>query len=130
MHSFAFADRDFLALPERALFWPERRALLVADLHLEKASWFAARGQMLPPFDSAATLTKLLALAARTDAQEIWALGDSFHDDAGPDRLDDDVLREPEDEQPRQIGVPPVAVGRAEDRRVDRRGAAASGCDL
>ena len=92
MYSFTFADREFLALPERALFWPERRALLVADLHLEKASWFAARGQMLPPFDSAATLTKLLALAIRTDAQEIWALGDSFHDDAGPGRLDDEAL--------------------------------------
>ncbi len=92
MHRFDFADRDFLALPERALFWPERRALLVADLHLEKASWFAARGQMLPPFDSAATLTRLLALAVRTDAQEIWALGDSFHDDAGPERLDDEAL--------------------------------------
>lgn len=92
MHPFTFADRDFLALPERALFWPERRALLVADLHLEKASWFAARGQMLPPFDSAATLTRLLALAIRTDAQEIWALGDSFHDDAGPERLDDGAL--------------------------------------
>ena len=92
MHGFTFADRDFFALPEHALFWPGRRALLVADLHLEKASWFAARGQMLPPFDSAATLTKLLALATRTDAQEIWALGDSFHDDGGPDRLDDDAL--------------------------------------
>lgn len=92
MHAFTFADREFLALPERALFWPERRALLVADLHLEKASWFAARGQMLPPFDSAATLERLLMLAARTDAREIWALGDSFHDDAGPERLDAQAL--------------------------------------
>lgn len=92
MHPFRFADRNFLALAERALFWPERRALLVADLHLEKGSWFAARGQMLPPFDSAVTLTKLLALAIRTDAQEIWALGDSFHDDAGPERLNTEAL--------------------------------------
>ena len=89
MHDAQFAGRHFLALPDRALFWTERRALLVADLHLEKASWYARSGQMLPPFDSRATLERLLALAERCDAQEIWALGDSFHDNAGPDRLDD-----------------------------------------
>ncbi len=87
MHPMRFADRDFFALADRALFWPERRALLVADLHLEKASWFAKAGQMLPPFDSRATLERLLALVERTDAREIWALGDSFHDDDGPERL-------------------------------------------
>ncbi len=89
MHDAQFAGRHFLALPERALFWSERRALLVADLHLEKASWYARGGQMLPPFDSRATLERLLALAERCDALEIWALGDSFHDNAGPERLDD-----------------------------------------
>ena len=93
MHEVLFAERRFLALPERALFWPERRALLVADLHLEKASWFARGGQLLPPFDSHATLERLVALAERLDAMEIWALGDSFHDDAGPDRLDAAALR-------------------------------------
>jgi uncharacterized protein len=89
MHAAPFAGHHFLALADRALFWTERRALLVADLHLEKASWYARGGQMLPPFDSRATLERLLVLAERCDAQEIWALGDSFHDDAGPERLDD-----------------------------------------
>ncbi|MFM6853853.1 MAG: metallophosphoesterase, partial [Sphingopyxis sp.] len=91
MHEFRFADRQFMALADRALFWPERRALLVADLHLEKASWFAMRGQMLPPFDSNATLARLIMLADRVDAAEIWALGDSFHDGAGPARLGRDA---------------------------------------
>ena len=36
-----------------------QQALLVADLHLEKASWFARLGQFLPPYDSHATLTAL-----------------------------------------------------------------------
>ena len=76
-----------MALPQGALFWPARRALLVADLHLEKASWFAKGGQMLPPYDSIATLADLTAIAAATDAAEIWCLGDSFHDSAGCDRL-------------------------------------------
>jgi DNA ligase-associated metallophosphoesterase len=76
-----------MALPQGDLFWPARRALLVADLHLEKASWFAKGGQMLPPYDSIATLADLTAVAAATDAAEIWCLGDSFHDSAGCDRL-------------------------------------------
>jgi len=76
-----------MALPQGALFWPARRALLVADLHLEKASWFASGGQMLPPYDSIATLADLSAIAAATDAAEIWCLGDSFHDRHGCDRL-------------------------------------------
>jgi DNA ligase-associated metallophosphoesterase len=75
------------AMPQGALYWPSRRALLVADLHLEKASWFARFGQMLPPYDSIATLTDLTALATATAAREIWCLGDSFHDREGCDRL-------------------------------------------
>lgn len=91
MVPFSFAGHDLLALPQGALFWPVRRALLVADLHFEKASWFAIRGQMLPPYDTIATLTALRALAVQTDAAEIWCLGDSFHDSAGCDRLPADA---------------------------------------
>ena len=87
MVRFSFSGHELTALPQGALFWPARRALLVADLHLEKASWFAKGGQMLPPYDSIATLADLTAIAAATDAAEIWCLGDSFHDSAGCDRL-------------------------------------------
>lgn len=87
MVPLSFAGHEFNALPEGALYWPARRALLVADLHFEKASWFAARGQMLPPYDSIATLTAVAALAERTEAAELWCLGDSFHDSAGCGRL-------------------------------------------
>ncbi|QNQ09198.1 ligase-associated DNA damage response endonuclease PdeM [Sphingomonas alpina] len=91
MVPFSFAGHDLCALPQGALFWPARRALLVADLHFEKASWFAARGQMLPPYDSIATLAALTAVAEETRAAEIWCLGDSFHDSAGCDRLPDNA---------------------------------------
>jgi len=87
MVPFSFATHAFLALPQGALFWPARRALLVADLHFEKASWFAGHGQMLPPYDSIATLAELEVLVATTGAHEVWCLGDSFHDSAGCDRL-------------------------------------------
>jgi len=83
-----FAGESLFALAGSALYWPRRRALMVADLHLEKASWYAARsGQMLPPYDSLATLAELAALVDAVDAAEVWCLGDSFHDVGGCDRL-------------------------------------------
>ena len=87
MVRFSFCQHELTALPQGGLFWPSRRALLVADLHLEKASWFARLGQMLPPYDSIATLSDLTALVVTTGAEEVWCLGDSFHDSKGCDRL-------------------------------------------
>ncbi len=87
MVRFSFCGAELMAIGQGALFWPGRRALLVADLHFEKASWYARFGQMLPPYDSIATLADLTALVAASDAREIWCLGDSFHDRAGCERL-------------------------------------------
>ena len=87
MVRFSFSGHELMALSPGALFWPARKALLVADLHLEKASWFARLGQMLPPYDSLATLSDLGAIAASAGVEEIWCLGDSFHDAQGCDRL-------------------------------------------
>ena len=86
MVPFSFAGETFCATPDGALFWPEQRALLVADLHLEKASWFARFGQFLPPYDSHATLTALAAAVGRTGAKRLFCLGDSFHDSFGCER--------------------------------------------
>ena len=86
--SFLFANHNFVAAGEAALFWPMYSALLVADLHLEKASSYAANGQMLPPYDSRATLSELAGLVSRFDVQAVWCLGDNFHDDAGESRLE------------------------------------------
>ena len=87
MVPFSFGGRDLFAMRQGAVFWPARRALLVADLHLEKASWLAGGGQFLPPYDTLATLADLEELVAATGAVETWCLGDSFHDIAGCDRL-------------------------------------------
>lgn len=87
MVPFSFANQQFLASQNGALFWPSENALLVADLHLEKASWFAMTGQMLPPYDSIATLEALTRDIVRTGAKRLFCLGDSFHDSVGSDRL-------------------------------------------
>jgi len=87
MVPLSFAGHDFFATPEGALHWPSEQALLVADLHLEKASWFAKAGQFLPPYDSIATLHALEREVERTAARRLYCLGDSFHDRFGCDRL-------------------------------------------
>jgi DNA ligase-associated metallophosphoesterase len=91
MVHFSFCGVALAAIGSGALYWPARNALLVADLHLEKASWYARGGQMLPPYDSIATLAELAALQTETQAHEIWCLGDSFHDKAGCERLPADA---------------------------------------
>ena len=85
---FTLAGREMALVDGRALFWPGQAALVVADLHLEKASHFATRGQMLPPWDSADTLARLGRALSATGARRIFCLGDSFHDAGGPARLE------------------------------------------
>lgn len=74
-------------LVEGALWWPDERTLVVSDLHLEKGSSFARRGQMLPPYDTRATLARLATAISRLAPARIIALGDSFHDREGAGRL-------------------------------------------
>jgi uncharacterized protein len=89
-----FADHVFEPLPSGALHWPGQKALLVADLHLEKLSSYAKRGSLLPPYDTGVTLKKLSDDIERTGATEVIALGDSFHRDEGTTTLlDSDRLR-------------------------------------
>jgi uncharacterized protein len=81
------AGVSLLADPAGALYWPDQGLLAVADLHLEKGSSFAARGQLLPPYDTPETMTRVGRLIARYAPRCVAALGDSFHDGGGPARL-------------------------------------------
>jgi hypothetical protein len=83
----AVANTSLVADCAGALYWPDEGVLVVADLHLEKGSSFAARGVLLPPYDTAATLARLAAVTARYAPRLVIALGDSFHDDGGPARI-------------------------------------------
>jgi uncharacterized protein len=71
-----------------ALYLVDEDTLLIADLHLEKGSSFARTGQFLPPYDTRETLAVLNDVVARFAPRTVIALGDSFHDTGGPDRLD------------------------------------------
>jgi uncharacterized protein len=92
MVPFSFAGEDMALVEGRAVFWPREEALLVADLHLEKASFFATKAaQMLPPYDSRETLERLALAIRATGARRVFALGDSFHDREGAARIDGHV---------------------------------------
>ncbi len=78
-----FHDETLHPLAGGALFWPAGEALLVADLHFEKASFFARTGQYLPPYDSIETARALVQAVEATGARRVFCLGDSFHDAEG-----------------------------------------------
>ncbi len=61
--------------------------LVVSDLHLEKGSSFAKRGQMLPPYDTCATLSVVEEACRKYNPDSVISLGDSFHDRSAELRL-------------------------------------------
>ena len=73
-----------------AAWFPDLKTLAVADLHFEKGTSFVRRGLHLPPYDTKATLGRLVEVVEKFQPERIVALGDSFHDGQGPARLDED----------------------------------------
>src|SRR3546814_19045682 len=86
-----------------ALVWPERRLAAVADLHFEKATAFAARGQLLPPYDPTATPDKPAAVIAPHGLDRVICLGDPLQAGAAAAHLDPDQATRP----PAPPGRPP-----------------------
>ncbi|MCL6524314.1 MAG: ligase-associated DNA damage response endonuclease PdeM [Thermoflavifilum sp.] len=66
-------------LPEKAIYWEERAALLLADLHLGKAAHFRKAGIAVPAETNLEDLRRLQSLIVRYAPREIIMLGDWFH---------------------------------------------------
>lgn len=66
--------------PAGTLWLPHFSTLVVADLHLEKGSAYAMRGQLLPPYDTRETLQRLHDEVRETSPARLVFLGDSLHD--------------------------------------------------
>lgn len=87
-HGFDFAGQRLLARPSGALYWPARRWLIVADLHLGKSERIARRGgPLLPPYEVQATLERLADEIVAIDPAGVVSLGDGFDDDAAVEAL-------------------------------------------
>lgn len=83
----AIAGVTVIADPAGLLVVPEAGVLVVSDLHFEKGSAWAAGGQLMPPYDTRATLKRLAAGIVRHRPQTVIALGDSFHDPRAAGRM-------------------------------------------
>lgn len=89
-HDFTFCGAPLRALPSGALFWPDQGLLVVSDLHLGKSERLARRGgSLLPPYETAETLSKLDADLDATRPARVICLGDSFDDLAAADALEE-----------------------------------------
>ena len=77
-------------LPSGGMLIEAERTLVVADLHLEKGSAYAARGQLLPPYDTRETLARLAADTAAHAPERIVFLGDTLHDTDAHGRISDE----------------------------------------
>lgn len=75
----AIAGEPMRLLADRALYWPARARLLIADLHLGKADTFRSAGIALPRGGTAHDLARLQRLVEATCASSIWILGDVVH---------------------------------------------------
>ena len=90
----SICGKQLVADNSGALYWPGERTLLVADLHLEKGSAYAARGgSMLPPYDTRQTLIRLAEVLDRYEPARVIALGDSVHDAGAVRRMSADDLQ-------------------------------------
>jgi len=85
MISIELAGETVLLHHDRALFWPARGVLIVADVHLGKGSVFRRSGIAVPSGDTLADLGRLDNLLAEFDASALWVLGDLVHGSAQPD---------------------------------------------
>jgi len=81
------AETEVVLRPSGALWLEREGALVVADLHLEKGSSYARRGQMLPPYDTRETLARLEAECGALSPRAVVLLGDTFHDGEAEARL-------------------------------------------
>lgn len=86
-HPVMVCGKSFVADVSGALYWPAQKAVIVADLHLEKGSAAAARGRMLPPYDTRETLRRVAEVIDRYQPETLISLGDGLHDPRAVERI-------------------------------------------
>lgn len=86
-YAFTLHETPVVALPQAFLWLPNSKTLVASDLHFEKGSAYAAKGALLPPFDTAETLARLQEIIDALHPHLLITLGDSFHDINADGRL-------------------------------------------
>jgi len=78
-YAINFGGEHLHLLPERAIWWPVQRTLLVADMHIGKAATFRSLGQPVPQGTTTETLACLDKLLAAWPVRQLICLGDFLH---------------------------------------------------
>lgn len=86
-------SEGFIALPQRALYWPKHEALMVADLHWGKDGTFRAHGIPVADRHLAHELDRLVEACAQVSAKRLWVLGDLIHHASGLDHRTHELIQ-------------------------------------
>ncbi|MCU0760156.1 MAG: ligase-associated DNA damage response endonuclease PdeM [Steroidobacteraceae bacterium] len=78
------AGELLLLLPDRAVAWPARRTLVVADIHFGKDDVFRRAGLAIPEGAATEDLERLARLLAATRCERLLVLGDFVHGRVAP----------------------------------------------
>jgi len=79
IQSVVVAGEEIVLLPERAVWWPARKALIVADIHWAKSGHFRKHGLAMPAGIQAADGLRLAKLVRQYQAERLIVAGDFFH---------------------------------------------------
>lgn len=85
--AITFGEHNLLLTAYQSIYWPSKKILIIADLHLEKGSYFAKKGNPLPLYDSFDTLKRLQNLCEIYKPETILSLGDNIHDSLALERM-------------------------------------------
>ena len=75
-------NQELVLLPQKALFWQDKKYLILSDLHLGKTGHFRKSGIAAPGKANLKNLDRLSNLVDNIQPQKILFLGDLFHSSA------------------------------------------------
>jgi DNA ligase-associated metallophosphoesterase len=83
--AFQLLNQDLLLLTQKAIYWQQQKALIVADVHLGKVGHFRKAGIAVPRDMEQNDLAVLSDLIDEHRPEKIIFLGDLFHSDKNAD---------------------------------------------
>lgn len=81
MLEYRFLDQTLLLLPEKAIYWKDKRMLILADVHLGKAGHFRKSGIPISDLVHSKDIYTIEKLIDEFQPTEVIFLGDLFHSD-------------------------------------------------
>lgn len=75
-------NEELWLLPEKGIFWPREKTLILSDLHLGKSGHFRKSGIAAPAQINSAVLRDFESIILKYKPKEILILGDLFHSSA------------------------------------------------